>query len=74
MEEQDSNFMKIIRNFVRSVEKFSGNHGVILSVIARIIGELWSNFRQILRKIWGNSMQILRKFQEIFDNYLENWE
>ncbi len=65
--------MKIPWNFILwSGEKLRGNHGVILRIIGRIAGELWSNFCQILRKIWGNFMQILRKFQEILDDYQRN--
>ncbi len=44
MEEQDANFMKIIRNFIWSVEKLRRNPGVILKIIGRIVGEQASNF------------------------------
>ncbi len=32
------------------VEKLRINYGVILRIIRRIVGELWSNFWQILEK------------------------
>ncbi len=64
MEVLNTNFMKILGNFMWSVENLRGNYGVIFRIIKRIVGELWSNFRKILRKIWRNSA--------ILDNYQWN--
>ncbi len=45
MEGLDTNFMKILGILIWLIEKLIVNKRVILRIIGRIVGELWSNFR-----------------------------